>query len=173
MGRKVLVLNQDYRALTICNAERAFLLVYLQKAEMIAIDKLRTLRTVSSSFSMPSIIKLNSYVNMPYKGVVLSRHNIFRRDGNKCVYCNQTYDLTLDHVMPKSRKGQTSWDNLVTACRTCNSKKGDRTPEEAQMKLPFAPYKPSFIMFLRDLSGKVDDEWYTYLGSRKKSAWTD
>jgi len=122
---------------------------------------------------MPSIIKLNSYVNIPYKGVVLSRQNIFKRDGNKCVYCNQTYDLTLDHVLPKSRKGQTSWDNLVTACRTCNSKKGDRTPEEAQMKLPYAPYKPSFIMFLRDLSGKVDDEWYTYLGSKKRTSWRE
>jgi 5-methylcytosine-specific restriction endonuclease McrA len=168
MSGKVLVLNQDYRALTICNVERAFLLVYLQKAEMISIDKLRTLRSVSSSFSMPSIIKLNSYVNSPKKGVVLSRQNVFKRDSYKCVYCGDARDLTLDHVLPRSRKGGTTWENLVTACKSCNSKKGDHTPEEAKMPLPYKPYKPSFIIFLRDLSGKVDDEWYTYLGNKKK-----
>lgn len=173
MGRKVLVLNQDYRALTICNAERAFLLVYLQKAEMVAIDNLRTLRSVSSSFSMPSVIKLNKYVNMPYKGVVLSRQNIFKRDGNKCVYCGSKQHLTLDHVIPRSKKGGTTWENLITACSSCNSKKGDRTPEEANMKLPYKPFKPSFVMFLRDFAEKFDDNWTTYLGNKRKYDWTD
>ncbi|MFN8436704.1 MAG: HNH endonuclease [Cytophagales bacterium] len=169
MARKVLVLNQDYRALTICNVERAFLLVYLQKAEMIASDKLRTLRSVSSSFSMPSVIKLNNYVNIPYKGVVLSRQNIFKRDGYKCAYCGSKHSLTLDHVQPRSRKGPTTWENLITACSPCNAKKGDRTPEEAGMILPYKPFKPSFIMFLREFTENVDEEWTTFLG--KKTKW--
>lgn len=168
MSRKVLVLNQDFRALTICSAQRAFLLVFTNKAELVTKDKSRTLRTVSSSFPMPSIIRLNNYVNLPYKGVMLNRQNIFRRDGNRCQYCGSTYDLTLDHVLPKSRGGLSSWDNLVTACKNCNSRKGDRTPEEAEMPLPRKPFKPSFIMFLRDFAGHLDDDWMLYLGTRRK-----
>lgn len=168
MGRKVLVLNQDFRALTICSAQRAFLLVYLNKAELISKDKMRTLRTVSSSFAMPSIIRLHGYVQMPYKGVMLSRQNIFKRDGHKCQYCGSNQDLTLDHVLPKSRNGQSTWDNLVTACKTCNSKKGDRLPDEANMPLPRKPFKPSFIMFLRDFSEQIDEDWMTYLGVKHR-----
>jgi len=76
--------------------------------------------------------------------------------------------LTLDHVLPRSRGGKSSWTNLVTACKTCNSKKGDLTPEEAQMPLRRKPFKPSFIMFLRDFSGKIEKEWEIYLGKNKE-----
>lgn len=168
MGRKVLVLNQDYRALTVCSVHRAFLLVYMEKAELVSNAKNLFLRTVSSSYPVPSIIRLQDYVNIPYKGVVLSRQNIFKRDGHLCQYCSSRSDLTLDHVMPRSRGGQSSWDNLVTACKHCNSKKGDCTPDEAGMPLKRKPYKPSFFMFLRDFSGYVDDDWLTYLGKAIK-----
>ncbi len=163
MGRKVLVLNQDYRALTVCSVHRAFLLVYMEKAELVSNAKDAYLRTVSASYPVPSIIRLQDYVNIPYKGVVLSRQNIFKRDGHICQYCGSRSELTLDHVMPRSRGGQSAWDNLVTACKSCNSRKGDGTPDEAEMPLKRKPYKPSFFMFLRDFSGHVDDEWLTYL----------
>ena len=117
---------------------------------------------------MPSIIRLYRYVNLPYKGVMLSRQNIFKRDGGKCQYCGVTTDLTLDHVIPRSKGGRSTWDNLVTACKSCNSKKGDYTPEEAGMPLARQPFKPSFIMFLRDFSGPIEENWKPYLGKKYK-----
>ncbi|GAB4395753.1 MAG: HNH endonuclease [Microscillaceae bacterium] len=167
-GRKVLILNQDYRALTVCSVQKAFILVYLKKAEMVAQASEGQLRTVSDLYPMPSIIRLYRYVNLPYKGVMLSRQNIFKRDSNRCQYCGSVKDLTLDHVIPRSRGGRSTWDNLVTACRTCNSRKGDLTPEEANMPLYRKPFKPSFIMFLRDFSGKIHEDWEPYLGKSFK-----
>jgi hypothetical protein len=165
-SKKVLVLNQDYRALTTCNAEKAFILVFLNKAELIAEDASKAINTIANRFPMPSIIRLFQYVNLPYRGVILSRQNVFKRDSGRCQYCGSTRDLTLDHVLPRSRHGKTSWDNLITACKSCNSRKGDRTPQEAQMILRYAPYKPSFLMFLRDFSGKIDKNWEPYLSSK-------
>ncbi len=168
MGRKVLVLNADYSAISVCTVPKAFLLVYLNKAELLKNDERVRLRTVSTSYPLPSVIKLHQYVKVPYKGVVLNRQNIFKRDGNKCAYCGSNRDLTLDHVIPKSRGGKTNWDNLITACKRCNGKKGDFTPEEAQMPLSKRPFKPTFIMFLRDFSGTASEKWAPYLGKSQR-----
>ena len=169
MNRKVLVLNQDFSALSVCSIPKAFLLVYLNKAEMVAEVSTETIRTVRRAYQMPSIIRLFHYVQLPYRGgVTLTRQNVFRRDGQKCQYCGSERELTLDHVMPRSRGGKSSWDNLITACKSCNSKKGDLTPEEAKMPLVQPPFKPSFVMFLRDFSGKVSDDWMIYLGKKSK-----
>jgi len=169
MSRKVLVLNQDFTAFTICSVPKAFLLVFMNKAEMISEDGRVHLRTVSRSFPMPSIIRLNRYVTKPFRqgGVVLNRQNVFKRDNHKCQYCASPKDLTLDHVQPKSRGGKTSWDNLVTACKSCNGRKGDFTPDEAGMFLVSKPFKPSFVMFLRDFSERVSEDWMLYLGKRQ------
>ena len=168
-------MNQDYSALTVCSVQRAFLLVFLKKAEMVADAKGQSLRTVSSSYPMPSIIRLIEYVKLPYRGVLLNRQNIFRRDGHKCQYCGATSDLTIDHVMPRSRGGAASWDNLITACRNCNARKGDSTPDEAGMPMKSKPFKPSFLLFLRDFSGNIDEQWLPYLGkaSRQSSKLQD
>ncbi|HYG39793.1 MAG TPA: HNH endonuclease [Cytophagales bacterium] len=169
MGRKVLVLNQDFRAVTVCNVQRAFLLVYLEKADLISEVPDHQLRSITATFPMPSIIRLRKYVNLPYRGVVLTRHNIFKRDGLKCQYCGSPDNLTLDHVIPKSRGGSSNWDNLITACKSCNSKKGDYIPEEISM-VPFKrPFKPSFIMFLRDFSGNLQTDWMPYLEMKKQA----
>ncbi|HAI76378.1 MAG TPA: HNH endonuclease [Microscillaceae bacterium] len=165
-NRKVLILNQDYSALTVCSVQKAFILVYLNKAELVSEAKTLKLHTINSSFPYPSIIRLHKYVSLPYKGVVLSRHNIFKRDGSKCQYCGSTQDLTLDHVLPRSRGGRSTWDNLVTACKPCNSKKGDNTPEEANIKLAKKPFKPSFLMFLRDFAGNVEEDWKPFLSKK-------
>lgn len=164
MGRKVLVLNADYSAISLCTVSKAFILVYLKKAELVASSSSFMLRSVSQAFPYPSVIRLNHYVNVPYKSVELSRGNIFKRDNHQCVYCGSREDLTLDHVMPKSRGGKTSWDNLVAACRKCNARKGDFTPEEAYMTMSHKPYRPTFLSFLRDSNGVVDKEWKPYLG---------
>jgi 5-methylcytosine-specific restriction endonuclease McrA len=163
MGRKVLVLNADYRALTVCSVSKAFLLVYMNKAEVVRKVENEFLRSVTQLLVMPSVIRLFSYVSVPYKGVMLSRQNIFRRDGHRCLYCGSREDLTLDHVLPRSRGGKTSWQNLATACKRCNSKKGDFTPEEANMRLPYQPFKPSFVVFLKEFAGKNNDHWTPFL----------
>ena len=151
--RRVLVLNQDYSPLTVCTAERAFLLIYADKAERVHDDPELTLRTVTSEFKIPSVIRLQKYIYVPYKSVLLSRQNIFKRDRHTCQYCGSPKDLTLDHVLPSSRGGASTWHNLTTACKKCNSLKGDRTPEEAEMTLANPPFKPSYVMFVRNFSG--------------------
>lgn len=161
---KVLILNQDYSALTVCSAEKAFVLIYLQKAELVKEDPQKKLHTIDRTYPMPLVIRLHRYVSIPYKGVMLSRQNIFRRDGFSCQYCGARHELTIDHVLPRSRGGKSSWTNLVTACKHCNNKKGDLTPEEANMPLRRKPFRPSFVLFLRHLSGPLSEEWIPFLG---------
>lgn len=168
MNQKALVLNIDYSPITICTVQRAFLLVYLEKAELVKANNSFFFHTIDNTFSMPSVIKLNRYVNVPYKGVVLSRENIFKRDGFKCQYCGTAKELTIDHLIPKAKGGKTSWSNLVTACKKCNSKKGYYSLEEAGLQLSFRPYRPSYIMHLKNQYGNSYEEWGPYL-DRKNS----
>jgi len=160
--RRVLVLNQDYSPISVCSAERAFLLLYLDKAELIHQVEDAEFRSVNATFPIPSVIRLQRYVVIPFKQVMLTRQNLFKRDGQTCQYCGSQQDLTLDHVLPKSRGGQSTWANLTTACQRCNSIKGDKTPEEAEMPLKKAPFKPSYIMFVRNFSGFTSKEWLKY-----------
>lgn|SRR5690606_3843634 len=166
MSSKVLVLNQDYSAFNICSVPKAFLLIYLNKAELIAYAQDRLLRSISKTYPYPTVIRLYKYVHRPYKSVVMNRQNIFKRDQGTCQYCGAREHLTLDHVIPKSKGGKSHWDNLVTACQRCNSIKGDQTPEEAGMYLRQKPFKPNFLMFIRDYSGSSHDNWLPYLGLR-------
>lgn len=163
MKQSVLVLNQDYTPCTICPVHRAFLLVFLKKAELISASTGMALRTVTDSYPFPSVVRLNKYVHLPYRGVVLTRQNIFRRDGFACQYCGTTKDLTIDHIIPRSKKGRSTWKNMVTACKSCNAKKGDLFLEESGMVLRSKPYKPSYILFLRDFSGVVEEAWRPFL----------
>ena len=163
LKRNVLVLNQDYSPLTVCSVERAFLLVFLNKAEMISPVPNVFLHTVDTSYQAPSVIKVSRYISVPYKGVILSRQNVFRRDNHECQYCGTNRDLTLDHLVPRSKGGTSSWKNLVTACKHCNAKKGDYSPGEVGMKLRKEPFKPSYIMFLKTSNGSVFDEWRPFL----------
>ncbi|MEM6263033.1 MAG: HNH endonuclease [Bacteroidota bacterium] len=163
MGAKVLVLNQNYQAIGVCAVERAFGLIFLQKAEMLSEVPGERLRTVNREFEFPSIIRLYRYISLPYKQVNLSRTNIFKRDNYSCLYCNSKENLTIDHVIPRSQGGRDTWENLATACQKCNSKKGNMTPEEAGMEMRHQPFRPSFVMFLGNFSGKVRDDWKPYL----------
>ncbi|MEQ8471675.1 MAG: HNH endonuclease [Marinoscillum sp.] len=165
----VLVLNADYNPLTVCSTERAFLLMYLNKAELISHIKEKMLRSVNEEFPYPSVIKVKKYINVPYKGVVLTRHNIFKRDRFSCQYCGTNKDLTLDHLIPKSKGGKSSWTNLVTACKHCNAKKGDYSPEQVGLKLVTKPIRPTYVMFLRTTSKSLREDWLPYL-ERKASA---
>jgi len=103
------------------------------------------------------------FVRVPYKKIILSRKNIVRRDNHKCQYCGSTVNLTVDHIIPKSRGGEDTWENLVAACVKCNNKKGFRTPEEAKMNLRTKPKKPSHITFIKNFVGNIEDNWKPYL----------
>jgi 5-methylcytosine-specific restriction endonuclease McrA len=158
-----LVLNQNYEPITICNVKRAIVLTFLGKAEIIYTQVGKKVQSVYKSFDCPSIVRLSLFVRVPYKKIILSRKNILRRDNHKCLYCGSTVNLTVDHVIPKSRGGEDSWENLVTACIKCNNKKGSRTPEEARMTLKLNPKKPSHITFIKNFLGSIDEGWKPYL----------
>src|SRR5690606_29338257 len=106
LSGRVLVLNQSYEPISVCNVKRAVILLLLTKAELVAEREQRRIHTISASLPYPSIIRLSTYIHLPYKKIELSRRNIIRRDNSRCQYCGTTRPpLTVDHVMPKSRGG--------------------------------------------------------------------
>lgn len=138
----VLVLNQNYEPLNVCDVRRAMGMLVGGKAEIIE-DGRGELRTATQSFPFPSVIRLAYLIRRPRPRVRLTRREIFRRDGYTCQYCGvQTHALTMDHVIPRHRGGTHTWENLVSACPSCNRRKGGRTPEEAHMALLHVPYEP-------------------------------
>src|SRR5690606_22318445 len=141
-----LVLNQDYSALTLCSVERAMVLILLRKADLVESIPDHFVRSPTVQFPWPSIVRLRGYVAVPYKRVMISRKNVMRRDRFRCQYCGSREKLTVDHVLPKSRGGKDTWENLVTACTPCNNRKGNRTPEEAEMPLVRKPFRPTSVM---------------------------
>lgn len=163
LNGNVLLLNQDYQPLSICNVKKSMLLLFLEKAELLHDLPQKKIRTIHSEFDFPSVIRLRKYARIPLKNIVLSRKNILKRDHYACVYCGSREKLTLDHVIPKSRGGEDTWENLVTACSLCNHKKGDRTLREAKMKLLVKPFRPNHILYLRDFYGRVHEHWKPYL----------
>lgn len=168
MKGSVLLLNQDYSPITTCSMERAFILVFLNKAELLTNAEDESIRTVDKAYPMPAVIRLFRYINLPYRGVVLTRQNVFKRDKFSCQYCGSAKSLTLDHIIPRSKGGKTSWSNLVTACQPCNTRKGDRTPDQANLKLQSKPQKPTYMMFLRDHAGGMRKEWQPFLVHYRK-----
>lgn len=142
---RVAVLSRDYEPLTFCNMERAIALIYLQKAEVIKATG-RVIRSISAAFPVPAVIRLLYRTARRHVPVVkYSRRNVHARDGYVCQYCGNPANLTIDHVIPLSRGGRTTWDNVVTACRSCNGRKGNRTPEEAGMLLRTVPRRPAGV----------------------------
>jgi len=138
----VLVLNQSYEPLTICQARRAVVLIYRDKAEMLE-NGVGFIHSVDNTFPLPSVIRLACMIKRPYLERKLTRFEIFNRDHYTCQYCSkQTRQLTLDHVIPRYRGGQHTWENVVSACVRCNRSKAGRTPQEAGMKLICPPVRP-------------------------------
>jgi 5-methylcytosine-specific restriction endonuclease McrA len=163
----VLVLNASYEPINICAARRAMILILKGVA---AAEELSSVRIHSThrAMALPSVIRLLEYRRIPHQSRALSRKNILLRDRYTCQYCLRTLpsgDLTLDHVSPRSRGGETTWENLVACCHPCNNRKGSRTPEEAGMKLMRAPRPFSLhtSRHLMRLLGKSDDQWRKYL----------
>lgn len=164
---RVLVLNQTFEPLHFCNARRALVLVLKGKAEDIECDG-HLIHTPSLAFRLPTVIRLMTFIRRPHGGgIAFSKKNVFRRDNYSCQYCgSQGKNLTIDHVVPKSRGGSSNWENVVVACQRCNVKKGNRTLREAQMHLLRMPRKPYFLLGrgAQDLSSdRSMPAWRRYL----------
>ncbi|MBI3281958.1 MAG: HNH endonuclease [Acidobacteria bacterium] len=167
LHRPVLVLNASYEPINVCAARRALVLVMkgVASTEEHASIVIHSARQI---IRLPSVIRLLEYRRIPHQTRALSRKNILVRDRYTCQYCHRTapgVDLTLDHVIPRSRAGETTWENLVACCHTCNNKKGNRTPEEAGMRLgrqprPFSLHTSRHLM---RLLAKSDQQWQKYL----------
>lgn len=142
--KSVLVLNFDYVPINITTWNKGFTLVYKGKAELIKVDE-QKITSSESKYDKPLIIRLLRYIKHNKKTLKVNRNRIYRRDNFQCVYCNSKKDLTIDHIIPKSRGGGNDWYNLVTSCSKCNNKKADRTPDEANMRLLKQPYAPLIV----------------------------
>ena len=159
----VLVLNQNYQPLNICNVRRAFGLMGRGKAEPVSNGR-GYLHSVSQSFPAPSVIRLFYMVKRPVMRRRLSRQAVFYRDGFTCQYCGKaTKQLTLEHVVPRSRDGPHVWENVVSACIPCNHRKAGLTPAEASMKLlkrPAAPRPNPYYLFHHHT---ILEEWRKFI----------
>ncbi len=166
MGGTVLVLNQNYEPLNICNVRRAIVLVIDGKAEVLEEYNL-ALRSASAEYASPSVIRLVYMIKRPRPKVKLTRREIFIRDDYTCQYCGRrTSDLTLDHIHPRSRGGQHTWLNLVSACRPCNHRKGGKSLSEARMQLrrqPFEPKPGAYYTIERRVESGIHPDWEKFL----------
>ena len=169
--QQVLVLNASYEPLNVCSVRRAHVLVWKGKAEVVE-ELDRPLRAASSTFSWPHVIRLVTYVRVP-RAVQrrISRRALFARDGWRCVYCGSSATrLTLDHVVPRSRGGESSWENVVTACAPCNLRKGDRSLEESGLVLHRIPRAPAPELFIQLSTPTIPNGWLQYLPQTAKQA---
>jgi hypothetical protein len=155
----VLVLNYDYTPLNVTSVRRGFVLVDKGKAEVIKSDE-NPITAGYDVYVRPVIIRLLKYIKYQVRKLRANRARIYKRDNHECVYCGSKKDLTLDHVMPKSRGGGNEWTNLVTSCFKCNLRKGNRTPDEAKMFLKQKPYVPTLINN-KELPLERQDIWGT------------
>ncbi len=191
LNTKVLVLNRSFLPVHITSVRRAFSLLYQGLAH--AVDQeYRTfdfeswsqlsasvhderIGLVGRAIRVPRVILLLAYDRVPKRRVRFSRFNIYTRDRNTCQYCGQTFprsELNLDHVVPRSRGGRSTWENVVCSCHECNRKKGGRTPEEAGMKLLRSPRRPEWTPFmLENFSLRRYKEWAPFLSVVDVSYW--
>lgn len=147
-----LVLSHVYEPVARVPWQRAITLLWEEKVEVIEEYENRTVRSVTLSFKVPSIIRFLKAIGRRKRAVKFSRENVYSRDGGKCQYCGHKvprHEATYDHVIPRSQGGPTSWENVVICCTPCNQKKGGRTPKQAGMHLLSTPVKPE------KLSGNV------------------
>jgi 5-methylcytosine-specific restriction endonuclease McrA len=196
LSSSVLVLNRHYLAVHVINVRRAFALLVRELAEVIHVEdgqyanydfeswreisELKAafkehdphedwLRSVNFEVQVPRVIRLLFYDRVPNQTVRFNRRNLFARDNNSCQYCGKrfpTSELSLDHIVPRSRGGDTTWENIVCACVACNVRKGGRTPQEARMALVRRPAKPkrSPLVTLK-LGNPKYESWKSFLSN--------
>jgi 5-methylcytosine-specific restriction endonuclease McrA len=164
----VLFLDQSYLPLRIEHWTRAVTDLFLGKVELVEASRDRTIKMVGREMPMPAVVRVLRHFRRDRQRIKFSRLNIYARDRFTCQFCAEqlpTEDLTFDHVLPRSRGGRTTWENIVTCCVPCNAEKADRTPEQAGMKLVRRPAKPKFLPSVTQKAmapGQVPVEWLPY-----------
>ncbi len=190
LNTAVLVLNRYYQPVHVTSVKRAFSLLYQGVAKAIdaqyrlyefadwaelSASEHEAIATVNRRIRIPRVVVLSAYELLPKGRVRFSRLNIYARDGDTCQYCGRQLprsDLNLDHVVPRSQGGRTSWENVVCSCVSCNLKKGGRTPEQASIKLLKKPVRPRWTPFFRGASKRVTyREWLPFLTLADASYW--
>ena len=173
MSHEVLVLNNDYEPLNVCNLRRAIVLIFLGKAEVLHTSD-GAINMIDGAMDSPSVVKLRHHVKRPMPELRLSRRSIFARDNYACQYCgHQARELTIDHIVPKRLGGKSTWENLVCCCRKCNSRKGDKTLDKANMHLLSQPRRPRYVPFIslaKFMDCRMNEEWRDYLPQLVESA---
>ena len=190
LNAQVLVLNRHYQPVHVTSVKRAFTLLYQGVAK--AIDREYKLyefadwaalsaaghdsvQTVGRPIRIPRVLVLQAYEHLPKGKVRFSRLNIYARDHDTCQYCAKQLprsELNLDHVVPRSQGGKTTWENVVCSCIPCNLKKGGRTPEQARIKLLTVPARPRWTPFFRGAVKKITyREWLPFLTLADASYW--
>ena len=170
MGQ-VLVLNASYEPLNVCSVRRAHVLVFKGKAEILEEHEL-PLHSATDTFARPHVIRLVHYIRVPRaEQRKISRRALFARDGWRCMYCGTPGGkLTLDHVVPRSRGGDSVWENVVTSCAPCNMRKGNRLPEEVSMALRAKPRPPASVLFIHLAAPRIPNGWQPYLNGFGENA---
>ncbi|MBI4659208.1 MAG: HNH endonuclease [Verrucomicrobia bacterium] len=188
LNQQVLVLNRLWQAVNVCSAKRALTLLFEGRAQVVlgtndgAFETFNftewqdfserqphpeSIHTISFRIRIPKVILLVLFDRLPKKEVKFTRFNVFERDKNICQYCGGTFDrkdLNLDHVIPKHKGGPTSWENIVCSCVPCNTKKANRTPQEAGMHLIRKPKRPKWRPFIQvNLGLSYHDSWRHFL----------
>jgi 5-methylcytosine-specific restriction endonuclease McrA len=162
---RVLVLNASYEPINVCTVRRATVLVLKERAEIVERSE-RELHAESVTFPVPVVIRLTTYVRIPRDAHSrkITRRAIFARDQWTCQYCgSERSNLTIDHVVPRSKGGNSSWDNIVTCCAPCNRRKGDRLPKQANMHPKRQPKPPHATIFVHVAVPAVPAVWQQYL----------
>lgn len=166
MKKYCLVLNKNYLPIGIISAKQAFKSAYTENVEVVANYPNAKYTSPSGDWDIPCIVKTKRYVKLPFTKSTLSKQNIFKRDGYKCVYCgsDDKTKLTIDHVLPKSRGGKNRWDNLVTSCYACNNAKDNRTPEEMGWDRPSGNmFQPHYLLLFGSYVPRIPDSWKDFL----------
>ncbi len=163
MSHKVLVLNATYEPLNVCSARRAVVLMLKHKAEAVEMSG-RSFHSAERDFPIPYVVRLSYYVRAPRgEARKLSRRAVLARDRHRCQYCGSRAHLTIDHIVPRSRGGASTWDNIVTSCAPCNTRKGSRLPVEANMALLSKPRPPDPLSFIYIAVSEIHLSWQQYL----------
>src|SRR5215216_4767228 len=165
-GGRVLVLNATYEPINVCSVRRAAILLLKMKAEVLE-HAAWELRSEHTAMPRPVVIRLVTYVRVPRDTHrrKITRRAVFARDGWTCQYCGSRSNLTVDHVIPRSKGGNSSWENIVASCAPCNRRKGDHLPHQAGMIPKRTPRTPGPHVFIQVASPRIPVAWRTYLAA--------
>lgn len=161
---EVLLLNATYEPLCVVSTRRALVLVLADKVDIVLQDDERVVRSVHLEVPVPSVVRLRAFVRVPYRTrSAVTRRGVLRRDAYRCAYCRDRKATTVDHVIPTSRGGPNTWENVVAACEPCNSRKGDRLVRELGWQPRFEPTVPLVTRRIVLAAVSVDPTWEPWL----------